>query len=45
MTLSLDVVQALAPNQFPNLLATALRCEDVLDWAAAQDIKAVRSSG
>lgn len=44
MTLSLDVVQALAPDQFPDLMATALRREDVLDWGAAQDIKAVRPS-
>lgn len=37
-------VFACTPDQFPDLMATALRREDVLDWAAAQDIKAVRSS-
>ncbi len=35
-------VFACTPDQFPDLIATALRREDVLAWAADQDIKAVR---
>ncbi|WP_444931639.1 VWA domain-containing protein [Microbulbifer sp. SSSA002] len=35
-------VFACTPDQFPDLMATALRREDVLSWAADQDIKAVR---
>ncbi|MDR1189731.1 MAG: VWA domain-containing protein [Bifidobacteriaceae bacterium] len=33
---------ACTPDQFPDLMATALRHEDIAAWAAAQDIKAVR---
>lgn len=36
-------VFACTPDQFPGLMATALRREDVLAWAADQDIKAVRA--
>lgn len=32
------------PDQFPDLMATALKREDVLAWAADQDIKAVRAA-
>ena len=35
-------VFACTPDQFPGLMATALKREDVLTWAADQDIKAVR---
>ncbi len=35
-------VFACTPDQFPDLMATALKREDVLSWAADQDIKAVR---
>ncbi len=35
-------VFACTPDQFPDLMATALKREDVLRWAADQDIKAVR---
>lgn len=35
-------VFACTPDQFPDLMAAALRREDVLAWAAGQDIKAVR---
>ncbi|UOT00316.1 VWA domain-containing protein [Xanthomonas arboricola] len=35
-------VFACTPDQFPALMATALRREDVLAWAADQDIRAVR---
>lgn len=31
------------PDQFPDLMATALKREDVLAWAANQDIKTIRS--
>lgn len=34
-------VFACTPDQFPDLMATALKREDVLAWAADQDIKAV----
>lgn len=37
-------VFACTPDQFPDLMATALKREDVLSWAANQDIKAVRAS-
>lgn len=36
-------VFACTPDQFPDLMATALKREDVLTWAANQDIKAVRA--
>lgn len=36
-------VFACTPDQFPDLMATALRREDVLAWAADRDIKAVRA--
>ena len=35
-------VFACTPDQFPDLMATALKKEDVLNWAADQDIKAIR---
>ena len=35
-------VFACTPDQFPDLMATALRREDVHDWAAETEIKAVR---
>ncbi|WP_051309326.1 VWA domain-containing protein [Desulfogranum japonicum] len=35
-------VFACTPDQFPDLMATALKREDVLSWAADQDIQAVR---
>ena len=35
-------VFACTPDQFPDLMATALKREDVLSWAADQDIKAVK---
>ncbi|MBV1920587.1 MAG: VWA domain-containing protein [Pseudomonadales bacterium] len=35
-------VFACTPDQFPGLMATALKREDVLSWAADQDIKAIR---
>lgn len=35
-------VFACSPDQFPDLMATALKREDVLSWAADQDIKAIR---
>ena len=37
-------VFACTPDQFPDLMATALKREDVLAWAADQDIKAVRAA-
>lgn len=37
-------VFACTPDQFPDLMAAALKREDVLAWAAKVDIKAVRSS-
>lgn len=36
-------VFACTPDQFPELMATALKREDVLAWAANQDIKTVRA--
>lgn len=36
-------VFACTPDQFPDLMATALKREDVLQWAADQDIKAIRA--
>jgi Mg-chelatase subunit ChlD len=36
-------VFACTPDQFPDLMATALRREDVAAWAADQDIKLIRS--
>jgi hypothetical protein len=38
-------VFACTPDQFPELMATALRREDVHGWAADSDIKLVRSDG
>lgn len=38
-------VFACTPDQFPDLMATALRGDDVAAWAAAQDIKLVRGDG
>lgn len=38
-------VFACTPDQFPDLMATALRREDVHSWAAANDIKLVRADG
>jgi Mg-chelatase subunit ChlD len=34
---------ACTPDQFPDLMATALRREDVAQWAADQDIKLIRA--
>ena len=36
-------VFACTPDQFPDLMATALKREDVMAWAANEDIKTVRS--
>lgn len=36
-------VFACTPDQFPDLMATALRREDVHGWAADQDIKTIRA--
>lgn len=36
-------VFACTPDQFPDLMATALRREDVLKWAADSDIKTIRA--
>lgn len=36
-------VFACTPDQFPDLMATALKREDVLNWAADQDIKTIRA--
>lgn len=38
-------VFACTPDQFPDLMATALRREDVHRWAADRDIRLVRSDG
>lgn len=38
-------VFACTPDQFPDLMATALRREDLHAWAARQDIKTVRAEG
>jgi Mg-chelatase subunit ChlD len=35
-------VFACTPDQFPDLMATALKREDVADWAADRDIKLIR---
>jgi len=37
-------VFACTPDQFPDLMATALRREDIAAWAADQDIKLIRSA-
>lgn len=36
-------VFACTPDQFPDLMASALRREDILQWAASEDIKAIVS--
>jgi hypothetical protein len=38
-------VFACTPDQFPDLMATALRREDIHAWAADRDIKLVRAEG
>jgi Mg-chelatase subunit ChlD len=38
-------VFACTPDQFPDLMATALRRGDISGWAAEQDIKLIRSEG
>ncbi len=38
-------VFACTPDQFPDLMATALRREDVSAWAADSDIKLIRADG
>lgn len=38
-------VFACTPDQFPDLMATALRRDDVHSWAGANDIKLIRSEG
>jgi hypothetical protein len=38
-------VFACTPDQFPELMATALRREDIHAWAADRDIKLIRSDG
>lgn len=38
-------VFACTPDQFPDLMATALKREDISRWAADQDIKLVRAEG
>ena len=38
-------VFACTPDQFPDLMASALRREDILQWAAKEDIKVVSSQG
>jgi Mg-chelatase subunit ChlD len=38
-------VFACTPDQFPDLMATALRREDVHNWASANDIKFIRGDG
>ncbi|MEM8855116.1 MAG: VWA domain-containing protein [Pseudomonadota bacterium] len=38
-------VFACTPDQFPDLMATALRREDIGAWAAKEDIKLVRDDG
>ena len=35
-------VFACTPDQFPDLMATACKREDVAGWAADQDIKLIR---
>ncbi|QDK35525.1 VWA domain-containing protein [Sphingomonas sp. IC081] len=40
---ALDIpVFACTPDQFPDLMAAALRREDIAQWAATQDIKTIR---
>jgi hypothetical protein len=36
-------VFACTPDQFPGLMATALRRANIADWAAGEDIKLIRS--
>ena len=38
-------VFACTPDQFPELMATALKRGDIWDWAASRDISLVRASG
>ena len=38
-------VFACTPDQFPDLMATALKREDIAGWAADQDIKLIRPEG
>lgn len=38
-------VFACTPDQFPDLMACALRREDIQQWAALQDIKTIRGEG
>ena len=38
-------VFACTPDQFPDLMATAFRRDDVHSWAADRDIKLIRSDG
>ena len=38
-------VFACTPDQFPDLMATALRREDISAWAAREDVKLVRTDG
>jgi hypothetical protein len=38
-------VFACTPDQFPELMATALKRGDVWDWAATRDIALVRGTG
>lgn len=37
-------VFACTPDQFPDLMATALRKEDIAKWAASEDIKLIREN-
>jgi hypothetical protein len=37
-------VFACTPDQFPDLMATALTRQDIAQWAAAQDIPLIRGS-
>jgi Mg-chelatase subunit ChlD len=38
-------VFACTPDQFPDLMATALRREDIASWAAREDVKLIRDDG
>ena len=38
-------VFACTPDQFPGLMAAALRREDLHAWAAGEDIKLIRNEG
>jgi hypothetical protein len=38
-------VFACTPDQFPDLMAAALKREDLNQWAAKRDIKAIRAEG